>query len=114
MSTTYNLFVDQGSDFAYTYTVKDNTGTIRNISNYVGRAQLRRSFYSSSNVSFAVTIDDGTTGNVKISLTNAQTANLKYGRYVYDVELVDNVLATANVERVLEGIVVVYPEVTKA
>lgn len=113
MSTTYNIFIDQGSDFAYTHTVKDNSGTARSLTNLTGRAQLRRSYFSTSNVAFTVTIDDATTGNVKISLTNAQTANLKYGRYVYDVELV-NTLATANVERVLEGIVTVYPEVTKA
>ena len=113
MATNYNLYIDQGSDFSYTHTVKDNTGSIRDLSNLTGRAQMRRSYYSSSNTAFTVTIDDAATGNVKISLTNAQTANLRYGRYVYDVELV-NTLATANVERILEGIVTVYPEVTKA
>ena len=113
MANNYTLYIDQGSDFSHTHTVKDNTGTVRSLSNLTGRAQLRRSYFSSSNVAFTVTIDDASTGNVKISLTNAQTANLKYGRYVYDVELV-NTLATANVERVLEGIVTVYPEVTKA
>ena len=113
MSSNYNIFIDQGSDFAYTHTVKDSSGTVRDLTNLTGRAQLRRSYFSSSNVAFVVTIDSAASGNVKISLTNAQTANLRYGRYVYDVELV-NTLATANVERVLEGIVTVYPEVTKA
>lgn len=113
MATNYTLYIDQGSDFSHTHTVKDSSGTARDLTNLTGRGQLRRSYFSSSNVAFTVTIDSAVSGNVKISLTNAQTANLRYGRYVYDVELV-NTLATANVERVLEGIVTVYPEVTKA
>jgi len=50
-------------------------------------------------------------GEITISLSDAQTANLKPGRYVYDVELVAN--ADSTVERLIEGIVTVYPEVTK-
>jgi hypothetical protein len=113
MATTYNLFIDQGSDFVHTFTVKDSSGTARSLANLTGRAQIRRSYFSSSNVAFVATIDDATSGNIKISLTNAQTANLRYGRYVYDIELV-NTLTTANVERVFQGIATIYPEVTKA
>jgi hypothetical protein len=41
----------------------------------------------------------------------AQTANVKAGRYVYDLELVNS--NTLTVERVVEGIITVYPEATK-
>jgi hypothetical protein len=47
---------------------------------------------------------------VSLDLTSTQTSALKPGRYVYDVELVSNV---ATVERLVEGIVTVYPEATK-
>ena len=51
------------------------------------------------------------TGKVTISLTAAQTAAVKAGRYVYDVEIT----GTSPVEtlRVLEGLITVTPEVTK-
>ena len=109
MATVTNLFIDQGSNVLVTILVTDATGTARNITGYTGRGQLKRSYYSTTNTAFTITISN-TEGEVNLSLTADQTANLKYGRYVYDVELVSN---TYNVERILEGIVTVYPEVTK-
>jgi len=53
---------------------------------------------------------DVTDGNIRISLNDTQTAAIKAGRYVYDVE---SVAPDTSVDRVLEGIVTVTPEVTK-
>lgn len=111
MASIYNLVIDQGTDFSANLTVKDSTNTVRNLTGYTGRAQLRRSYASSSNVTFTVNIDSPTDGNVKITLANAATANLKYGRYVYDVELTKT--SDSTIERVYEGIATVYPEVTR-
>ena len=38
-------------------------------------------------VSFASTVTDADDGIISISLTSTQTANLKPGRYVYDVKI---------------------------
>ena len=111
MASIYNLAIDQGTTFSATIQVNDDTGSDRNLTGFTGRSQLRRSYSPTSNVQFAVTIDNPSNGEVVISLTSAKTANLKYGRYVYDIELVET--STGNVERILEGIVTVYPEVTK-
>ena len=111
MATVYNIAVDQGSDYTTTINLTDDAGANRDLSVYTARGQLKRSYNSTSNVAFATDISNPTGGEVIISLTNAKTANLKYGRYVYDVELVHN--STGNVQRILEGIVTVYPEVTK-
>ena len=110
MATVYNLAIDQGSDFTTTIQVSDDTGTERNLSGYLVRGQLRRSYGSASNVTFSSNISAISTGEITIALSSVTTANLKYGRYVYDVELYTN---TGNVERILEGIVTVFPEVTK-
>jgi len=72
---------------------------------------MRRSYYSSSNTAFTVVITTPVSGEITLTLTAAQTANVKAGRYVYDLELVRS--NTLTVERVVEGIVTVYPEVTK-
>jgi len=111
MATVYNIAVDQGSDFTTTMNLTNDDGVNRDITSYTARGQLKRSFSSTSNVAFTTAISNPTGGEVVISLSNAKTANLKYGRYVYDVELVST--GTGNVERILEGIVTVYPEVTK-
>ena len=111
MATTYNLAIDQGTDFSNTFTLKDSSNTVRNLTGYTGKAHLRRSYASTSNVAFTINIANPTNGNVVVTLSNAVTANLKYGRYVYDLELVNS--NTLTVERVVEGIVTVYPEATK-
>ena len=111
MATVYNLAIDQGTTYSVTVTVSDDTGTARNLTNYTGRAQLRKSYYTNSNTAFTVGITNPGEGEITLSLTSTQTSALKAGRYVYDLELVAN--ATSTVERIVEGIVTVYPEATK-
>jgi len=110
MAAVSNLSIDQGTTFSVTISVTDDTGSARNLTGYTGRAQLKRSYYTNTNTAFTVTIDNPTEGEVDISLTDTQTSSLKAGRYVYDVELVSN---ASTVERIVEGIVTIYPEVTK-
>ena len=110
MANVTNLAIDQGSNTNVTILVTDASGSARNLAGYTSRSQLKRSYFSTTNTTFSVSISDPSSGEIVLSLTADQTANLKYGRYVYDVELVSN---TGSVERIIEGIVTVYPEVTK-
>lgn len=111
MATVYNLAIDQGTTYSVTVSVTDTTGSARDLAGYTGRAMLKRSYNSTTNTSFSVDILNPGDGEIVLSLTDTQTANLKYGRYVYDLELVSN--ADSTVERIVEGIITVYPEVTK-
>jgi hypothetical protein len=112
MASIYNLAIDQGTDFSTELPpIKDATNSVRDLTGYTGRAQLRKSYASTSNVTFTVNIDTPTDGIVKLTLSNAATANLRYGRYVYDVELTKT--SDSTIERLYEGIVTVYPEVTR-
>ena len=110
MASTYNLYIDQGTDFTVVIQANDSTGTARELTGYTGKAQLRRSYLATTNVAFTVEVA-AATGKVTLSLSNDKTANLKYGRYVYDVEITNT--SNARVERLSEGTVVVYPEVTR-
>jgi len=111
-TTNYTLYINQGSDFAQTLTAYDSTGTARDITGYTGKAQLRRSYASTSNVEFTINIASPTSGNVVVTLSNAATANLKYGRYLYDLELTKT--SSSTIERLYEGIAVIYPQITRA
>ena len=111
MASISNLTIDQGTTYSVSIAVNDDTGSARNLTGYTGRSQMRRSYYSSTNTAFTVAITSPTTGEITLNLTAAQTANVKAGRYVYDLELVKT--NTLTVERVVEGIVTVYPEATK-
>jgi hypothetical protein len=110
MSKTFNLYIDQGTDFNTVIVVSDDTGSIRDLTGYFGRAQLKKSYDAVNNTAFSVNIDNPEDGEIILTLSNDVTSNIKYGRYVYDLELVSN---TNIVERVVQGIAVISPEVTK-
>ena len=110
MAAVSNLAIDQGTTFTVTITVTDDTGSARDLTNCTPRAQMRKSYYTNANTAFTASVASPTDGTITLDLTAAQTSALKAGRYVYDVELVSN---TATVERLVEGIVTIYPEVTR-
>lgn len=109
MATVQNIYIDQGTTFAMTVNVTDQNGDPKDLSEYTAAAQLRKSYYTSSKIDFTTDINLPTDGAVTISLTATQTSSLKAGRYVYDIEIEGN----DETLRILEGIVVVNPEVTK-
>ena len=111
MAAVSNLAIDQGTTYTVTIGVTDTTGSARDLHGFTGRSQMRRSYYTNSNVAFTVNIDDPAEGLITLNLTNTQTSALRPGRYVYDLELVND--STQDVERIVEGIVTVYPEATK-
>lgn len=109
MATVQNLYIDQGTTFSLSVTVSDQFGDAKNLSEYTAASQLRKSYYSNSSIDFTSEITSPADGEVTISLTAEETSALKSGRYVYDIEIYSE-LETI---RILEGIVVVNPEVTK-
>ena len=110
MAVTSNLLMDQGADFTVTINYNDQDGTAKNLTGYTARSQMRKSYYSTSAISFTANISNPSYGEITMSLNSNTTANVKAGRYVYDLEVVSN---TNVVTRVIEGIVTVMPEVTR-
>jgi hypothetical protein len=108
MAIKANLVIDQGSTFASSIELLDQNDEGLDVSGFTARGQLRKHYTSTNSVSFSTGLANGT---LVISLTANQTANIVSGRYVYDIELVDG---TGTVTRILEGIVTVTPEVTRA
>jgi hypothetical protein len=109
MAVYANLSIDQGSSFSSTVSVEDQAGLTFNLTSYTARGQLRKSYSSTTYTPFTVAIPSPATGKIEISLSSTQTAALKPGRYVYDVEIVQGSL----VNRVVEGQIEVTPRVTR-
>lgn len=110
MSTKANLKIDQGSDYATSITLTDNEGNPVYLFGYVGKAQIRKYYTSTTAVDFGVDIE-ANTGTVTLTLDANTSNNMEFGRYVYDVELTDGM--TGLISRVLEGIVTIKPGVTR-
>lgn len=112
MSAYVELFVDQGTTFNTVINLNDDTtNTPINVYGYSANSQMRRSYYS-ANISANITCSFSNTANgeLTLSLTPGETANLRPGRYVFDVKTTD---PYNTVSRVLEGIITIIPQVTR-
>jgi hypothetical protein len=108
-----NLVVHQGFDFDAIFELEDiNTSSPLNLTNQTVSAQIRKTYTSSTSTSMnAAVFGDASNGKIKVSLDSTITSNLKAGRYVYDVKLVNNV--SSSVSKVVEGSVLVKGGVTR-
>lgn len=110
-AATYNLVIDQGSDFAVDLTVKEG-GVVKDLTGYSGRAQMRSTIASDTiAATFTCTVTDPDQGIVKMELRNGDSSAITPGRYFYDLELYteNNVI----VKRLLKGEVTLNAEVTR-
>jgi hypothetical protein len=109
MAQIQNIYIDQGTTFSLSLAVNDQNGDLKDLTDYTAAAQMRRSYYTNTAINFTAEISLPEEGEVTISLTAVQTSAIKAGRYVYDIEITGE----GETLRVLEGIVVINPEVTK-
>lgn len=107
-----DLYIDQGSDFNHIiYMSDDVTNEAINITGFLVTSALRRSHYSeNASANLTCTVTDGAEGEITLSMPHETTANLKPGRYVFDVKTRDQ---DDNISKILEGVVTVLPSVTR-
>lgn len=111
MASYAELIVDQGTTFSTILTLTDDTTNLPiDLSGYTINSNIKKSYYSTNNTAvFTATINDAAQGNVTISLPSDVSANVKAGRYVYDIKI----KSPANtVTRIVEGIITVTPRVS--
>jgi len=118
MAAVYsNLYIEQGATFTAIVELVDGDGDPLDLGGYSVRSYFRKSYTSSTYHEFSCDVlSPEVDGKIEISLTSAQTSNLKAGRYVYDIEVytTDGYGDDDVVYRVLEGQLEVSPEVTRA
>jgi hypothetical protein len=120
MAISINYDLDQGTDFSFIATRKDSDGfPVAITGGATAYSQMRKFYSSSSAVTFNTTVT-GVTGEVLVSLAATGTSGIKGGVYFYDVELhitpkdgSNNAVGSTKVSRIVQGMITVYPEVTK-
>lgn len=113
MAEYIELYIDQGSDFSTTVTINDdNTNLPQNLYGYVVTSSLRRSLLSpNAAAAFACSVYDSANGEILVTMSSANTANLRAGSYLFDIKTYDSLSATSS--RLIEGVIFVTPSVTK-
>ncbi len=109
-----NIFVKMGSTFSENFIIKNVDTTALDLTPYTIEASFSNSILpqTSVNASSVITINltsaisNPLQGIITLSATSTETAAYKFGRYFYQVNLIDSSL---NKFRVFEGILTVDP-----
>ena len=105
-----NIVIEQGFDFDTSFQLEDTrTNSPLVLTDVSTEAQLRKHYGATSSVSFATTVTSPELGIISISLTGSQTVNLKPGRYVFDVKI----LNSGREYKAVEGAALVRAGVTR-
>ena len=111
MASISNLYIDQGSTYSNIITVASSTGSALDLTNYTVASQIRKSYGSSTAYDFTASVYNAVDGKVRLQLTSTESSAIPAGRYLYDIEITNT--NTSAKTRILEGIVVVTPEITQ-
>jgi len=104
------LNIEQYASFSVIINVDDVGGDAIDLDGYTASSQIRKSYYSSSANTLTATITGTSNGEITLSMTAENTANLTPGRYLYDLVIT---APDTTRTRVVEGIVNVLPGITR-
>jgi hypothetical protein len=108
-----DIVIEQGATFDRTINVEDSLGNPVNLSDVTSvRGQVRKSHSSSDSYAFTLAVTSATGGVISWLMSSTVSASIPITAqqdYVYDVELV----RASSVERLLQGIATISPEVTR-
>jgi len=107
----WNQDINSGTDWFADINVLDTNGASRNLTGQTFQSYIRRHYKSINKTEITITVVNAETGNITLELSAEQTSLLKYGKYLYDVEMTET--ATGKIERIIQGVITIRPEVTK-
>jgi hypothetical protein len=110
MTTKANLVINQGDTYSVTLNLTDDNGLPLSLSGFTANSAMKRWYTSNTAYVFNASINT-TAGTITLEMDANVTVAIPSGRYVYDVELIDNSNTSS---RIVEGLVFVSPGVTAA
>lgn len=110
MATIANIFIDQGANYSNIITVSGTNGSALDLTGYTVASQMRKSYSSSTAHNLNAAVYNAASGQVRMTLTAAQSEAIPPGRYLYDLEITSGSGAKT---RVVEGVATVTPQITQ-
>lgn len=110
----HNFYVYRGATFSEQIEWKDESGTPVNLTGFTARMHMRETIEAADPFLTLTTENGGVSlggvaGTIQLLASATQTTAITATSGVYDLELVSG----ANVTRLLEGLVIISPEVTR-
>ena len=88
MTETCDLIIYRGADFGISFTVKDETGTILDLTGCTVTSQLRKSAMDPNHIDFICT-HNNSGGLVLMNMPWSRTAGINFTHGVFDVIITD-------------------------
>ena len=105
-----NLVIYKYTDFEQTFMLEDSsTNSAKDLTGFTATCRMQRTLNLGSLTAFTVSFTNRTQGKIRITLTDAQTAEIADGKYFYELVLTD---PSCIVETVIERVVIVKHPVT--
>jgi len=95
-----NITIEQGADFASSFTITNSDGTFYNLLNTSAVAKIKKHPESETSYSFNTSITVST-GKITLSMPSTVTSTIPSGRYYYDILITNSVSGLKT--RVIEG-----------
>lgn len=112
MALYANLFAHQGADFRTPIRLKDEFSDPVDLTDYVVKGQIRRTFTSSTAWDFDIILDDVAGGFIVAILRASTSSTMKPGRYVYDIY--GKSTSGHDTFKIQEGMIEISPRVTQS
>lgn len=114
MAITKNITIDQGSTISIALQALTGVGgdpipLEDGLGEFTVNAEIKLMFNAYTSYPFTVDITDAAEGEFELTMDSELSSTIEGGRYVYDVEIVDN---AGRITRIYEGLCVVKPQVT--
>lgn len=111
----YNIKIEQGATFRFEIVYKDSNSNVVSLAGHTARMQVRPIISSDTILVNASTANGKIVitpalGRIVVSLSATETAALDFSTARYDLEIEDS---SGIVTRLIEGAVVLSPEVTR-
>ena len=104
-----NIVIEKGTSFEATYNVTNSDNSVYSLTNQTATAKIRKHPTATSSKSFTTSITTAT-GEIKLTMSAANTADLTAGRNYYDVIITH--ATTGKVVKVFEGTAIVKDTVS--
>lgn len=106
---SYDLMIDQGADFVVSIPILDPDGAPQSLVGWTARGQVRQTHGGAVVLHDLEPVSSAATVTVTVDAASSAAWDWRVG--VYDIELVD---PSEKVIRLVQGRVIVSPEVTRA
>lgn len=106
-----NLSVDQHTDFAATFTIRQADGSVVDLRGYDLASNVRKWEGSTNVVAMGTTYGaNAALGKITVSLASTVTGILTAGRYNYDIMITNQI--SNKISKVIQGQMIVAPSMT--